>query len=481
MPRISGSLTEWRRHLQSGDITPVELVDLVCNAIEERDPATHAYLSVDRDSARKAAEKADLSKPLGGLPIAIKDNINVKGLPCTCASQFLSNFVSPYDATVICKLKSAGAIPLGRTNMDEFAMGAAGENSSFGATRNPNARDYIPGGSSSGSASAVADGTALAALGSDTGGSIRQPASHCGVVGIKPTYGRVSRYGLVAFASSLDQIGPITRNVEDAALMLNAMCGFDEKDSTSLNEEVPDFTASLGKEIKGMKIGLPREYFVEGNDPGVTALLNAAKKQFADLGAELVEISLPYTEAVVATYYVIACAEASSNLSRFDGVRYGVRAADATDLATLYNKSRSEGFGPEVKRRIILGTYVLSSGYYDAYYGRAQKVRSLIIEDFRKAFESVDLILSPTSPTPATKLGSSKTNPMQSYLADIYTVAANLAGLPGISVPCGVIPSGENFLPVGLQLLAPHLMEEKLLQAAYAYEQSAGIIIPVTE
>ena len=478
MPRLTGSLSEWRRQLKSGNITPVELIDLVCSAIEERDPSTHAYLSFDQKSARAAAEKADLGKPLGGLPIAIKDNINVLGQPCTCASRFLENFISPYDATVVTHLKAAGAIPLGKTNMDEFAMGSHGENSAFGPTLNPNDKTRVPGGSSSGSTAAVADGTALAALGSDTGGSIRQPASHCGIVGLKPTYGRVSRYGLVSFASSLDQIGPLTRNVEDSALLLNALCGFDENDSTSLNEPVPDFTASLGKDIKGLKIGLPREYFVAGNDPGVSALMEAAKKQFTDLGAELVEISLPCTEALVATYYVIACAEASSNLSRFDGVRYGVRSPESVDLNTLYVKSRSEGFGPEVKRRIILGTYVLSSGYYDAYYNRAQKVRTLIIEDFRKAFENVDLILCPTAPVPAPKLESGKTDPMQAYLSDIYTVAANLSGLPAISVPCGSIPVDGKFLPVGLQLLAPHLKEEQLLQAAYAYEQAAQVIIP---
>ncbi len=478
MPRISGSISEWRSRLLDGSVTPVELVDLVCDSIEERDPATHAYLSLDRAAARSAAEKTDLGKPLGGIPLAIKDNINVAGQPCTCASRFLSNNKAVYDATVIAKLKTSGAIPLGKTNMDEFAMGSHGENSAFGPTANPNDRERVPGGSSSGSAAAVADGTAIAALGSDTGGSIRQPASHCGIVGLKPTYGRVSRYGLVAFASSLDQIGPLTQNVTDAALILNAISGFDAADSTTLNEEVPDFTAGLGKDIKGLKIGLPKEYYVEGNHPGVTALMNAVKAQFEALGAELVEISLPHTDALVSTYYIIACAEASSNLSRFDGIRYGVRAEDSEDLMKLYSNSRAEGFGAEVKRRILLGTYVLSSGYYDAYYNRAQKVRTLIAGDFKKAFDKIDLILCPTSPIPAPKRGENAGDPLQVYLSDIYTLAANLAGLPGITVPCGTIPEDGKHLPVGFQLLASHLDEARLLQAAYAYEQAADIVIP---
>lgn len=481
MPKLIGSLSEWRRRLQGGEVTPVELVDIVCDAVEARDGATNAYLAVDREAARAEAEKADLDRPLGGLPIAIKDNINVKGQQCTCASKFLENYTSTYDATVVSKLRAYGAIPLGKMNMDEFAMGSHGSNSAFGKTLNPNAPDHVPGGSSSGSAASVADGTALAALGSDTGGSIRQPAGHCGIVGLKPSYGRVSRYGLVAFASSLDQIGPLTQNVEDAALMMNAICGYDEADSTSLNAEVPDFTANLGQEIKGMKIGLPSEYFVPGNDSRVNALMDEVKAQLTSLGAELVEISLPHTSALVSTYYIIASAEASSNLARFDGVRYGVRSADAEDLMSLYTRSRTEGFGPEVKRRILLGTYVLSSGYYDAYYNQAQKVRTLIIRDYKQAFEKVDLVMCPTSSVPAPRFGNKSDNPLQTYLADIYTLPANLAGLPGISVPCGHIVDDGAVLPVGFQLLAPHLEEQKLLQAAFAYEQAAGIVIPGRE
>lgn len=481
MPKLIGSLSEWRRRLQSGEVTPVELVDIVCDSIEARDGTTNAYLSVDRAAAKAEAEKADLARPLGGLPIAIKDNINVRGRQCTCASKFLENYTSTYDATVVSKLRASGAIPLGKMNMDEFAMGSHGSNSAFGRTLNPNAPAHVPGGSSSGSAASVADGTALAALGSDTGGSIRQPAGHCGIVGLKPSYGRVSRYGLVAFASSLDQIGPLTQNVEDAALMMNAICGYDEADSTSLNVEVPDFTANLGRDIAGMKIGLPTEYFVPGNDSRVNALMDEVKTQLASLGAELVEISLPHTPALVSTYYIIASAEASSNLARFDGIRYGVRAADAEDLMSLYTRSRTEGFGQEVKRRILLGTYVLSSGYYDAYYNQAQKVRTLIIRDYKQAFEKVDLVMCPTSSVPAPRFGEKSDNPLQTYLADIYTLPANLAGLPGISVPCGHIMDDGAVLPVGFQLLAPHLEEQKLLQAAYAYEQAAGIVIPGRE
>lgn len=478
MPKLLGTLSEWRRRLQSGEVTPVELVDIVCDAIEKRDGETHAYLSINRQEAKAAAEKADLSRPLGGLPVAIKDNINLMGQPCTCASQFLSNYTSVYNATSVEKLREAGAIPLGKTNMDEFAMGSYGDNSAFGKTQNPNARGRVPGGSSSGSAAAVADGTAIAALGSDTGGSIRQPASHCGIVGVKPSYGRVSRYGLVAFASSLDQIGPLTQNVEDAALILNAICGYDEADSTSLNAEVPDFTANLGKEIKGMKIGLPKEYFSQDNAPCVNASMEAVKKQLLTLGAELVEISLPHTPALVPTYYVLACAEASSNLARFDGVRYGARSPEAEDVLSMYVKSRTAGFGAEVKRRILLGTYALSSGYYDAYYLRAQKVRTLIIQEYRKAFEQVDLVMSPASPVPAPKFDQESDNPMHTYMADIYTLPANLAGLPGICLPCGHAEEGGDILPIGFQLLAPHLQEQKMLQAAYAYEQAANIIIP---
>ena len=466
-----GSLTHWRKQLTEGTLTAEELVLKVCEAIEKDNPELNAYLHLNKEQALELAKTADLSKPLGGIPIAIKDNINVEGLPCTCASQFLKSFTSPYNATVVEKLLAAGAIPLGKTNLDEFAMGSQGKNSSFGKTKNPHDLERAPGGSSSGSAAAVSGHIALAALGSDTGGSIRQPASHCGIVGLKPTYGRVSRYGLVAFASSLDQIGPMTQTVEDAALLLNVMSGYDEKDSTSLAIEPPDFTTSLGKSIQGLKIGLPKEYFIEGNDPEVKKRMQEAQALFQSLGAELVSLSLPHTDALVSTYYIISCAEASSNLSRFDGVRYGERTQNPPDLFELYAQSREEGFGKEVKRRIILGTYVLSSGYYDAYYTRAQKVRTLIAQDFQKAFEQVDIILAPTTPSPAPKLDEEST-PLQTYLSDIYTLAANLTGIPALSLPAGTAQKDGKELPVGIQLLAPHLQEEKLLQVAYAFEQA---------
>ncbi|MBO5683323.1 MAG: Asp-tRNA(Asn)/Glu-tRNA(Gln) amidotransferase subunit GatA [Akkermansia sp.] len=466
---LNGTISHWRNQLTTGAISPTELVQEIARSMEERNPAINAYLSWDTEAALAAAAKADLSKPLGGIPIAVKDNIAMLGQPTRCASRMLENFVSPYDATAVTKLTTAGAIPFGRTNMDEFAMGSYGQNSAFGETQNPAAPGHVPGGSSSGSAAAVAGGMAIAALGSDTGGSIRQPASHCGVVGIKPTYGRVSRYGLVAFASSLDQIGPITQNVEDAATILNAICGHDAKDSTSSTVATEDFTAELGKEIKGMRIGLPKEYLSSGNSPAVAAALQQAVQKLTDLGAEIVEISLPHAEAVVAAYYIIACAEASSNLSRFDGIRYGYRAAGTNGLDDLYSKTRETGFGSEVKRRIILGTYVLSSGFYDAYYAKAQKVRSLVAGDFAAAFEQVDLILGPVAPTSAPKLNDDSMTPLQTYLADIYTIPANLSGLPGISIPCPV-EAGAH--PVGIQLLAPHFQETRLLQAAAALEKA---------
>ncbi len=464
---LNGTISHWRKQLTSGAISPTELVQEIARSMEERNPGINAYLSWDTEAALASAAKADLSKPLGGIPIAVKDNIAMLGQPTRCASRMLENFVSPYDATAITKLTAAGAIPFGRTNMDEFAMGSYGQNSAFGETQNPAAPGHVPGGSSSGSAAAVAGGMAIAALGSDTGGSIRQPASHCGVVGIKPTYGRVSRYGLVAFASSLDQIGPITQNVEDAATILNAICGHDAKDSTSSTQPVEDFTAGLGKDIKGLRIGLPKEYLSSGNSPEVAAALQQSIRKLTELGAEIVEISLPHAEAVVAAYYIIACAEASSNLSRFDGIRYGFRATGTNGLDDLYSKTRENGFGPEVKRRIILGTYVLSSGFYDAYYAKAQKVRSLVAGDFAAAFNQVDLILGPVAPTSAPRLHDDSMTPLQTYLADIYTIPANLAGLPGISIPC---PVAEGAHPVGVQLLAPHFAEPRLLQAAAALE-----------
>lgn len=464
------TITQLRSAFQNGDSSPSEALKSIAAAIDEKDGAIGGYLSYDLDMALADAEKVDLSLPLGGVPIAIKDIINVKGHPCSCASKMLEGkYTSPYEATIVKKLREAGAIPFGRTNMDEFAMGSSTENSGIKPCQNPHDLDRIPGGSSGGSAAVVAANTAIAALGTDTGGSIRQPASHCGVVGLKPTYGRVSRYGLVAFASSLDQAGPMTKTVEDAALIMNAIAGQDVHDSTCLTDEVPDFTEVIGQDVKGMKIGLPKEYFAEGLDPRVKEKVEAGIKKLESLGAETVEISLPNTEHAVATYYIIATAEASANLARFDGVRYGHR-AEADDLIEHYKKSRAEGFGDEVKRRIILGTYVLSSGYYDAYYLRAQKVRTLIRNDFNAAFEQVDLIASPVSPTPAFKLGEKNSDPLSMYLADIYTISANLAGICGISVPCGTVEEEGSNLPVGLQLIGKPMAEADLLKAAHAVE-----------
>lgn len=467
------TLTQLRQQFLSGDTTPSKAIeDLACE-ISERDSETQAYVSYDLESALEAAGKADLSKPLGGLPIAIKDNINVFGQRCTCGSNFLvKNYTSNYNATVVEKLISAGAIPFGRMNMDEFAMGSATENSAIQATRNPHDLTRIPGGSSGGSAAAVAAYTAYAALGSDTGGSIRQPASHCGVVGLKPTYGRVSRYGLVAFASSLDQIGPLTNSVDDAALILQIIAGHDPRDTTSLDAAVPDYSAGINDGVAGMRLGIPSEYFGEGIHPGVRENVEKCIQLLESKGAEIIPISLPHTAHAVATYYVIAPAEASSNLSRFDGIRYGNRASNPADILDVYHQSRELGFGPEVKRRIILGTYVLSSGYYDAYYTRAQKVRQLITRDFKQAFETVDVIISPVAPTPARRIGTCNEDPLQDYLSDIFTIAANLAGIPAISVPCGTTAfDGADALPVGIQILAPHLGEQVMLRVAKAAEQ----------
>jgi aspartyl-tRNA(Asn)/glutamyl-tRNA(Gln) amidotransferase subunit A len=464
------TISSLRQKFINGETTPSAVLQ---DLARRDDTKIGAYLSRDLESAMAEAETVDLSLPLGGIPIAIKDNINVLGQPCTCGSKFLSeNYRSPYDATVITKLRAAGAVPFGRLNMDEFAMGSSTENSALQTTRNPHDPSRIPGGSSGGSAAAVAAHLAVAALGSDTGGSIRQPASHCGVVGLKPSYGRVSRYGLVAFASSLDQIGPLTQSVEDAARVLQVIAGHDERDSTSLKAAVPDYLTDLHAGVAGLKLGLPKEYFGDGIDPGVRRVVDAAVRKLAAAGAEIVEISLPHTKHAVATYYVIAPAEASSNLSRFDGVRYGHRAAKPSDILDLYRQSREEGFGPEVKRRIILGTYVLSSGYYDAYYGRAQKVRTLIRRDFESAFKQVDAILSPVAPTPARRLGENAGDPLLEYLSDVFTLSANLAGIPGISVPCGVtdFDGAETPLPVGLQVLGPHLGEAMVLRVAQAVE-----------
>lgn len=469
----ASSITELRKRLLVREISPRDIVLDVAKAIEVRNQDVGAYLSWDVETALAEADAADITKPLGGIPLAIKDNINVTGQPCTCGSRILAeNYRAPYDAGAVQLLRQGGAIPFGRLNMDEFAMGSSTENSAFRVTRNPRDLGRVPGGSSGGSAAAVAGDLAIAALGSDTGGSIRQPAALCGCVGIKPTYGRVSRFGLVAFASSLDQIGPLTKNVEDAALLLNHLCGHDAHDSTSLNVKIPDFTATIGRDIKGMRVGLPKEYFISGTHPGVSASVQSAILRLESLGAVIEEISLPHTELGVATYYVLAPAEASANLARFDGVRYGHRSDRAGDLMDHYMSSRAEGFGPEVKRRILLGTYVLSSGYYDAYYIRAQKARTLIRDDFTEAFKKVDVIVSPTSPMPAHKLGELKDNPLAAYLEDIFTIPVNLAGLPGISVPCGHVEVEGASLPVGLQIIGKALDEAAILQVANAVEQS---------
>ena len=473
MSLATETIASLRKRLAAKEITSTDIVNDLVATIEKRNPDVGAYLSYDAPAALAEAATADVSKPLGGVPIAIKDNINVTGQPCTCASKMLAeNYTAPYDASVIKQLRAAGALPFGRMNMDEFAMGSSTENSALGVTRNPWDLERIPGGSSGGSAASVGSDLAIAALGSDTGGSIRQPAALCGCVGLKPTYGRVSRYGLVAFASSLDQIGPITKTVEDAALLMNHLAGRDVADSTSLDIAVPDFTATLRDGVKGLRIGLPKEYFIDGTHPAVSAAVQAAIKQYEEMGAEIVELSLPHTDCGVATYYVLAPAEASSNLARFDGVRYGHRALNTSDVLDHYMTSRAEGFGPEVKRRILLGTYVLSSGYYDAYYLKAQRARTFIRQDFEAAFEKVDVILSPTCPSPAHKMGEMKNDPLTMYLEDVFTIAANLAGLPALSLPCGFATDTGKPLPVGMQLVGKALDEATILRAAWAYEQA---------
>jgi aspartyl-tRNA(Asn)/glutamyl-tRNA(Gln) amidotransferase subunit A len=466
------NIADLQSRLRKKEISPREVIESLRARIEQVEPKIDAYLSIDFDTALKEADKVDVDLPLGGVPIAIKDIINVEAQPCTCGSKILGNYRSPYDATVIERLRAAGAIPLGKTNMDEFAMGSSTENSAFKVSRNPWDLSRVPGGSSGGSAAAVAAGAAFAGLGTDTGGSIRQPASLCGVVGVKPSYGRVSRFGLTAFASSLDQIGSLTKTVRDSAMIMKAMAGHDHRDSTSLPDPVPDYTKNLGRDLKGIRLGVPKEYRVEGIDPQVSSAVNAAIKQLESLGAEIVHLSLPHTDYGIAVYYFIATAEASANLARFDGVRYGHRAKDPKDLLDHYGRTREEGFGQEVKRRIILGTYVLSSGYYDAYYVRAQKLRQLIRQDFVQAFEKCDAIVSPTSPEPAFKLGERTANPLAMYLADIFTNTANLAGICGINVPCGFATVNGSQLPVGLQILGKSLDEARIFQIAHAYEQS---------
>jgi aspartyl-tRNA(Asn)/glutamyl-tRNA(Gln) amidotransferase subunit A len=455
-----------------------EAMQACLDQIQKVDGRLKAFLSWDAADALAQADAADqllargsvpAERSLHGVPIALKDVIAVENQPLNCGSKILGSFTSPYSATVIHKLKAAGAIVFGRLNMDEFAMGSSTENSGFGPTRNPWDTARIPGGSSGGSAVAVAADECLAALGSDTGGSIRQPAALCGVVGLKPTYGRVSRFGLVAYASSLDQIGPLTKNVEDAASILEVIAGHDHRDSTSVPSPVPSYRANLDGDIKGLRIGLPREYMIGGLDPEISDAVRAAVAQLEKLGASVVEISLPHTEYAIATYYIVATAEASANLARFDGVRYGSR-ADGDDLVELYARTRGQGFGAEVKRRIILGTYVLSSGYYDAYYLRAQKVRTLIRQDFLSAFQQVEAIVTPTVPKPAFRLGEKSDDPLQMYLTDIFTISCNLAGICGLSLPCGFTKNPK--LPIGLQLLGKPFGEETILKIAHAYEQS---------
>ncbi len=460
--------------MRKGEATASEVIKSVHERIDSVEDRITAYVTRSPEEAMKMAEKADRDRkagvagPLSGIPIAIKDNMCTRGIRTTCSSKILSNFIPPYESTVTNRLLEAGYVLTGKTNLDEFAMGSSTENSGIQVTRNPWDTQRIPGGSSGGSAAAVAADECIAALGSDTGGSIRQPAALCGVVGMKPTYGRVSRYGLVAFASSLDQIGPITKNVGDCGLLLNAISGRDPLDSTSAPVEVPDFSSFVGREIKGMRIGIPKEYFIEGMDPEVDAAVSEAVRRMEGLGAVPVEVSLPHTGYAVAAYYILCTSEASSNLARYDGVKYGFRTG-GKDLMDMYMRSRAEGFGPEVKLRIMLGTYALSSGYYDAYYKKAQQVRTLIKNDFERALADVDILVTPTSPTAAFKIGEKTDDPLQMYLADIFTISVNLAGVPAISVPCG-FTSGN--LPIGLQLIGRHFDEGTLLQAAYAYEQS---------
>ena len=466
---------ELQEKIKNKELTITEITKAYADRINEKERDVQAFVTTLTDEAVKQAEEiqlkvesGEISGEFAGIPIGIKDNMCTKGVKTTCGSRMLENFIAPYDATVVENLNKENIINLGKLNMDEFAMGGSTEYSYFKKTRNPWDLNKVPGGSSGGSAAAVAANLVPWALGSDTGGSIRQPSSFCGVVGLKPTYGLVSRYGLVAFASSLDQIGPITKDVYDSAMLLNLIAGHDEKDTTSANIEKKDYTKCLKNDVKGLKIGVPKEFFAEGINEEVKDSLEKAMEKYKELGAVVEEISLDIAKYSLATYYIVACAEASSNLGRFDGIRYGYRAKEFKNLRDLYKKSRSEGFGPEVKRRIILGTYVLSSGYYDAYYKKAQQVRTLVMNEFNKAFEKYDVILTPTSPTVAFDIGSKSDNPLEMYLADICTVSVNIAGLPGISIPCGVNSEG---MPIGMQIIGKHFDEETILNAAYTYEQ----------
>lgn len=460
--------------LKKKEVSSQEILESVFQHIDSVETRVNAYITRTQDLALQQAREADEKIKnnacgyLTGIPLAIKDILCTQGVVTTCGSKILSNFIPPYDATVIKKLRAEGAVFTGKVNMDEFAMGSSNETSFFGPVHNPWDLERVPGGSSGGSAAAVAADECIASLGSDTGGSIRQPASLCGVVGLKPTYGRVSRFGLIAFASSLDQIGPLTKDVEDAAILLSAISGYDSLDSTSISRAVPDYTQALKKDVKGLTLGIPKEYFIEGLDPQVEKAVREAVGELKKQGAEIKEISLPHTEYAVAVYYLIAPAEASSNLARYDGVKYGYRAVEYASLRDMYEKTRSEGFGPEVKRRIMLGTYALSAGYYDAYYKKASQVRTLIRNDFEAAFKECDLIVTPTAPAPAFKLGEKLNDPLSMYLSDIFTIPTNLAGLPGISLPCGF---SEGGLPIGLQIIGNLFEEEKILHCAYCFEQ----------
>jgi aspartyl-tRNA(Asn)/glutamyl-tRNA(Gln) amidotransferase subunit A len=468
------TLAELSGLLHAGDVSSTELTEHFLSRIKEHDSTLNSFITVVEDRAMRQAAEADKvlrnggAGALTGVPIAHKDIFCTSGIRTSCGSKMLDSFVSPYDATVVSKFKQAGVVTLGKTNMDEFAMGSSNETSFYGPVKNPWNTETVPGGSSGGSAAAVASRLTPAATGTDTGGSIRQPAALCGITGLKPTYGLVSRYGMIAFASSLDQGGPMAQSAEDCALMLNTMAGFDEKDSTSLDQEIPDYTAALDNSIEGLRIGLPREYFDDGLDGNVRAVIQAALDSYRDMGAELVDIELPNSGLSVPVYYVVAPAECSANLSRFDGVRYGYRCQDPQDLYDLYTRSRGEGFGAEVKRRIMVGTYALSAGYYDAYYLKAQQLRHLISDDFKEAFKNVDVIMGPASPGPAFNIGEKTEDPISMYLSDIYTIAVNLAGLPGMSVPAGFV-DGK---PVGLQIIGNYFEESRLLNVAYKYQQA---------
>jgi aspartyl-tRNA(Asn)/glutamyl-tRNA(Gln) amidotransferase subunit A len=466
--------------LAAKKISARELAADFYKRIEARNPELNAFLALSPERARRQTDRIDALvaegrplPPLAGVPVAIKDVISTRGATTTCGSKILENYIPPFDATAVERLEAAGAVILGKTNCDEFAMGSSNENSAYGPVKNPAATDRVPGGSSGGSAAAVAAGLAVAALGTDTGGSIRQPGSFCGIPAMMGSYGRVSRYGLIAFASSLDRIGPFATNIKDVAAILQVIAGRDPHDSTSTTALVPDYQTEIVKPVKGLRLGIPKEYFAEGMDAGVRKKIEAGVEIYKKLGCKLVEIRMPHTDYAIAAYYIIATAEASSNLARYDGVRYGLRVEDDSLLA-MYRKTRGAGFGPEVKRRIVLGTYVLSAGYYDAYYLKGQKVRSLIAQDFRDAFDKVDAILTPTSPVTAFKLGERTADPLQMYLADIYTVTGSLAGVPGISVPCGKV---DGKLPVGLQIFGPAFGEARILQLAHAFEQAGGATV----